>query len=64
MSTSGKQQAEAYSSDHPEEAYELRSYSALGGTQNDEQDMANMGKVQVLNVGFPEIHAICLALRA
>jgi len=36
-----------------EEAFEMQPLSQLGGTQNDERDMAMLGRVQVLNVSRP-----------
>lgn len=41
---------DAYNSDRPEEGYEMTDVSRLGGTDQDAQEMAALGKVQVLNV--------------
>jgi hypothetical protein len=34
--------------------FEMRNISQLGGTNNDENDMRQLGRTQVLNVSIPE----------
>ena len=41
---------DSYGSDRVEDGLEMTNVSRLGGTDHDEQDMAALGKVQVLNV--------------